>query len=300
MGILSLALAVASDALAGPLYGGYNGESEAWIEFPIYEENRIGYSIKILIGADVDLNWWAKFSISGLALIPYNLTRIAFSYDVGDVVSTSVNSLLPWPLQIGADSDERIWAATNFLVGIIGIDNNRTVWQETGLAGVWARGLDSLDNQWQWLKVLSVLVGVGDGSGVEGEGLLGQEESIPLKEDLVSSWKACKTCKEAYGPKISSLLVEKLTHDEIMVNLNRRAVRWNHQMTFLCLSDFLCNDGSGWLQTPLSSSGEVRGDNRLVEYVEEKILTAEIKDEIVALMDKFAQAIQPQLKDLEK
>ena len=186
IGILVMALAVTSNAFASPLYGGYNGESETWIEVSIFEQNVIGFSLKITVGADVDLNWWARFYVSGLFLLPYNVSRIGFSYDVGDVVSASFNSVLPWPLQVGADSNALIWAATSFLVGVVGVDNNNTRWQETGVPGFWARGMDSYDNQWQWIKVLPVLVGVGKSHDLEQGGSLNQEDLTKFEEELKS------------------------------------------------------------------------------------------------------------------
>lgn len=295
--MIMMTLAVASDTFAGPLYGGYNGESETWIEFPIYEENRIGFSLKIIVGADVDFNWWAKFSVSGLLLLPYNLTRIAFSYDVGDVVSTSFNSLLPWPLQFGADSNQLIWVITTFLVGVVGVDNNDTTWQETGVAGVWARGIDSRDNQWQWLKVLSVLVGVGNDSNLEREGLLNQEDLIGLEEELRPSKNKYQ---EEYGLNISSLLMEKLTDGEIMVNLRSLSQALSDKIMLLCLSNRLTDVKSRVSLTPDPLSATTSELNALHRYVEEKILTDELRWEIGILLDEFAHAIEPQLKAVKK
>lgn len=291
--ILVMALAVTSNAFASPLYGGYNGESETWIEVSIFEQNMIGFSLKITVGADVDLNWWAKFSVSGLYLWAYNLSRIGFTYDVGDVVSTSFNSVLPWPLQVGADSNELIWAITNFLVGIVGVDTNDTKWQETGVAGVWARGMDSYDNQWRWLKVLSVLVGVD----LEQEGSLNQEDFIRFEEELGSSKNKFE---EEYALKISSLLMEKLTDDEIMVNVRNLSEELNDRMTFLYLTNLLSDDKSrvSLILDPLS--GITSELNTLLRYVEEKILTDEIRGEMGILLDEFAQDIQPQLKAVKK
>lgn len=292
-----MTLAVASHAFAGPLYGGYNGESETWIEVSIYEENRIGFSLKITVGADVDLNWWARFSVSGLLFLPYNLTRIAFSYDVGDVVSTSFNSLLPWPLQVGVDSNELIWFMTNFLIGVVGVDNNDTIWQETGVAGVWARGMDSRDNQWQWLKVLSVLVGVGNGSGLEREGLLNQEDFKKLEEEPRPSKNKFE---EEYGLKISSLLMEKLTDDEIMVNLRNFSEALNNKIMFLSPTAFLSDHKSSVSLTLDPFIGTTSELNALHGYVEEKILTDELRWEIGVLLDEFAHAIEPRLKAVKK
>jgi len=295
--ILVMALAVTSNAFASPLYGGYNGESETWIEVSIFEQNMIGFSLKITVGADVDLNWWARFYVSGLFLLPYNLSRIGFSYDVGDVVSASFNSVLPWPLQVGADSNALIWAATSFLVGVVGVDNNNTRWQETGVPGFWARGMDSYDNQWQWIKVLPVLVGVGKSHDLEQGGSLNQEDLTKFEEELKSSKN---NFAEEYGLKISSLLMEKLTDDEIMVNVRNISEELNDRIMFLYLTNPLSDDNSRVSLTldPLSETTSEL--NTLLRYVEEKILTDEIRGEMDILLDEFAQDIQPQLKAVEK
>ncbi len=256
IGVFVMVLSATSNAFAGPLYGGYNGESEAWIEVSIVEENRIGFSLKISVGADSDLNWWARFGISGLFLLPYNVSHIGFSYDVGDVISASFATLLPLPLQVGADSNALVWARTNFLVGVIGADSNGTIWEETGVPGVWARGEDTNDNQWRWLKVLPVLVGVEENfaSNQGGSLIRFDEERRSLQNHFAKE----------YGAKISSLLVEKLTFP---------------------LDPF---------------NGTPSELNALLGYVEEKILTDEIRDEMSILLDGFAQDIQPRLKAIKK
>ena len=297
IGILVMALVVTSNAFASPLYGGYNGESETWIEVSILEQNMIGFSLKITVGADVDLNWWARFYVSGLFLLPYNLSRIGFSYDVGDVVSASFNSVLPWPLQIGADSNELIWAVTSFLVGVVGVDNNNTTWQETGVPGFWARGMDSHDNQWRWLKVLPVLVGVGEDLALEQGGSLNQEDLTKFEEEFRSSKN---NFAEEYGLKISSLLMEKLTDDEIMVNVKNLSEELNDRMTFLYLTNLSSDDKSGVSLTLDPLSGTMSELNTLLKYVEEKILTDEIRGKMGILLDGFAQDIQPQLKAVKK
>ncbi len=297
MGILLMALAVSSNAFASPLYGGYNGESETWIEVSIFEENRIGFSLKISVGADVDLNWWARFYVSGLFLLPYNLSRIGFSYDVGDVVSASFNSVLPWPLQVGADSNKLIWAATSFLVGVVGVDNNNTTWQETGVPGLWARGVDSHDNQWRWGKILPVLVGFKEDFVSEQGGSLNQEDFTKFEEELRSSKN---NFVEEYGLKISSLLMEKLTDDEIMANVRNLSEELNDRMTFLYLTNLLSDDKSRVSLTLDPLSGTTSELNTLLGYVEEKILTDEIRGEMGILLDEFAQDIQPQLKAVKK
>jgi len=296
-GILVMALSVTSNAFASPLYGGYNGESETWIEVSVFEENRVGFSLKVTIGADVDLNWWARLNVSSLLLFPYNVSRIGFSYDVGDVVSASFNSLLPWPFQVGADSNALIWAMTNFLVGVVGLDNNSTVWQETGVPGVWASGMDSHDNQWQWLKILPVLVGVGEDFASEQGRSLNREDFIRFEEEFRSSKN---NFAEEYGLKINSLLMEKLTDDEIMVNVRNLSEELNDRMTFLYLTNLSIGDkrSVSLILDPLSETTSEL--NTLLGYVEEKILTDEIRDEMGILMDEFAQDIQPQLKAVKK
>jgi hypothetical protein len=94
--------------------------------------------------------------------------------------------------------------------------------------------------------------------------------------------------------------MEKLTDDEIMVNVRSLSEKLNDRMTFLYLTNLPIGDKRS-VSLPLDLlSGTTSELNTLLRYVEEKILTDEIRGEMGILLDEFAQDIQPQLKAVKK
>ena len=297
IGIIMLSLVAASDNCASPLYGGYNGQSEIWSEVSIIEETNTLFSLKISVGADIDLNWWARFGISSLFLLPYNVYHIELSYEVGDVVSASITTLLPWPLQVGVDSNELVWTITNFLVSVVGVDSNNTIWEETGVPGVWARGSDNNDNQWQWLKLLPVLVGVGEDFALNQGGSLNQEDFKRFEEELRS---LKYHFADEYGPKISSLLIEKLNDDEIMEHVRNLSEILNDKRVLSPLTVLPINEKREGFD-PLGLLGRTSIElNALLTCMEEKVFTEETRDEVSILIGEIARDIKLQLKAIKK
>jgi len=182
-----LALCFASDTCASPLYGGYNGESEAWVEVFVIEEITIGFTLRVSVGVDPDLDVsWIRIGVSSLFLLPY-ISNIEISYETGDVISASLAGLLP--IKVGADTNNLKWIITNLSILVSGADSDSNVWNEWGLTGVFglpginAYGEDNNDHQWQWIKFFPVLVGWRVDSPISS---LGQEHALWCKEDLKS------------------------------------------------------------------------------------------------------------------
>ena len=93
--------------------------------------------------------------------------------------------------------------------------------------------------------------------------------------------------------------MEKLTDDGFLINVKNISEALSNEITFLGLTNLLSDDSRATLDLdPLS--GTTSELNTLRGYVEEKILTDEIRDEMGILLDEFAQDIQPQLKAVHK
>ena len=147
IGMIMLALVFPGAACASPLYGGYNGESEAWFEVYIVESADILFSLRISIGFDSDLtHLWVRAGISSLFLAPFNISSVGISYETGNIISASLDAILPWPFQVGADTNNLVWGVTSFLVGVSGSDSDGNVWVEAGVPGVTACGEVTQEN----------------------------------------------------------------------------------------------------------------------------------------------------------
>ena len=94
--------------------------------------------------------------------------------------------------------------------------------------------------------------------------------------------------------------MEKLTDDEIVVNVRNLSEELNDKIMFLYLTNLSSDDERSVSLTLDPLSGTTSELNTLLRYVEEKILTDEIRVEMGILLDGFAQDIQPQLKAVKK
>ena len=299
IGVIVLALAFACDTYASPLYGGYNGKSDIWVEFYIFEETTIGFSFRFSVGLDPNLNVsWIRIGVSSLFLLPYNISNIGFSYETGDIASASLTTLLPWPLQFGADTNNLQWIITNLLIFVVGVDTDGNMWWERGIPGVWAYGGDSNDNQWQWIKLFSVLLGMKVNLTSSNQGIsLGQENSLRFEEKLRSLQDHfVREC----GPKLSALLTERLTDDEIMENIINLAEALNDRIAVLPLNVLSIYENRKGMPPINPSSGIPSELNVLLTYLEEEVFTDEIRDEMSIFLDVIAKDIQPRLKALKK
>jgi len=74
----------------------------------------------------------------------------------------------------------------------------------------------------------------------------------------------------------------------------------NDKIMFLYLTNLSSDDERSVSLTLDPLSGTTSELNTLLRYVEEKILTDEIRGEMGILLDEFAQDIQPQLKAVKK
>jgi hypothetical protein len=293
MGMVVLALVAASHTYASPLYGGYNGQSETWIEIYIVKVNRIGFSLRISVGVDTDSNVWIRIGFSSL-LISACLYKIELSYETGDILSISGRGLLP--LKIGADTDNLQWIITNLVVIVAGIDTNSNVWWETGCPGIYS-GQDSNDNRWRWVKVLTVLVGWRRDLTSNQRISPSQENSLELEEEIRSLQDHFA---REYSPKLSALLIERLTDDEVMEDMINFSEALTDRITLLSLFSLPINENrEGFYPIdPLSRTPSEL--NALLKYAEEEIFTEEVKDEINALLDTFARDMQPRLRAIRK
>lgn len=301
IGIIILALFAGSDTCASPLYGGYNGESEQWIEISVVDEATVGFSLSISIGTDTE-NTWTRIGVSSLFLLPY-IYKLEFSYETGDISSVSLTSLLLLPVKVGIDSNDLSWVITNRLISVTGEASDGTSWEEAlisqggELRGIYYDGKDSNGNEWQWIRLFGVLVGWGEGGPLSSAGILNQGNFISPEKGLVS---LRHRLTETYGSKLCTLLVEKLTDDAVMEGVidQLKALNTKSSLPLTVLPVY----GNGEkFSSPVDPTSTVSSEFvPLLKYIEEKFLTEEIRDEIKAFSDAFARDIHPQLEAIKK
>lgn len=297
IGMVVLTLAFAGEATASPLYGGYNGASEAWFEVFIVESADILFSLRISIGFDIDSHLWVRAGISSLFLVPWGISSVGISYETGNILSASIDSILPWPFQVGADTNSLIWGVTSLLVGISGRDSDDNVWVEAGFPGVSACGEviqeSGQENGWCWLKILPVLVG----TRVD----LPSDRGISLsKENFRKYEKEFKSLRDYFAgecsPQFSRMLREKLAGEGVMENLGVLSGAVNSRVAFPLAALPIQERGRGFdaLGAPTTEL------DALLKYIEEEIFTGEIKEEMDIFLDDFAREMKPRLEAIKK
>jgi hypothetical protein len=292
IGILMLVLFTGSKAYASPLYGGYNGESESWIEVFIINEVTIGFSLRVSLGIDSGLNAsWVRVGISSFFTLPY-VSKLEFSYETGDIASLSVTGLLP--VKVGADTTGLRWAIVNLVVRVFGADTDGNWWWEEGLPGLslGASGWDSKGNEWQWVKLFRVLIGWNTEESVSRQSISLSGKNSRRREKKLMSLRHQLT--KAYGSRLRALLIEKFTDGAVMEGII------NHLETLNARMALPIYENKGAL-LPMDPSSVMTSDlDSLLEYIEEEIFTDEIKDEINVFSDSFARDIKPQLEAVKK
>ena len=176
--LVALGVGSAAETRATPLYGGYNGQSTSWVEYKIGDVETNLTSASIIFGSDSNDRSWVRMRVS---LVPF-FTRLEYTRDHLGIQSVALNTLFPWPVQLGSEimetpGDIPLWWVTAYLVlGTGGIDSEGNSWAETGIPGVYGMGSDSAGNQWLWFKVGDYLRGFGeDYAPVEPAGVPGDD-----------------------------------------------------------------------------------------------------------------------------
>ncbi len=294
IGMVVLALVFPGATCASPLYGGYNGESESWIEVFIVESADILFSLRISIGFDIDLtHLWVRAGISSLFLAPFNISSVGISYETGNILSATVDSILPWPYQVGADTNNLLWVVTSLLAGVSGSDSDDNVWGEVGIPGVFACGEVNQENGWCWVKILPVLVG----TQVD---LLSDRVISLSKENFRKYGEEFKTLRDyfagEYSPQFSRMLKEKLAGEEVMGKLGVLSGAVSSRVAFPLAALPIQEDERRFdaLGAPTTEL------NALLKYIEEEIFTGEIKEEMDIFLDDFAREMKPRLEAIKK
>ena len=159
-----LAVGLAAEVRATPLYGGYNGLSTSWVEYKIGDVETSWTAASILFGADTNERNWVRMRIS---LVPLFM-RLEYTRDYLGIQSVAFNTLFPWPLQLGSEFMEMPgeippwWITAYLILGVGGFASDGTSWTETGIPGVYGIGADSSGNQWLWVKAGNFLQGYGE------------------------------------------------------------------------------------------------------------------------------------------
>lgn len=161
---LVLTLGSATGVRATPLYGGYNGMSTSWVEYKIGDVETSWTAASILFGADTNGRTWVRMRIS---LVPL-LMRLEYTRDYLGIQSVAVNTLFPWPVQLGSELMKTPgelppwWITVYLILGVGGFTSDGSNWSETGIPGVYGIGADSNANQWLWVKSGNFLQGYGE------------------------------------------------------------------------------------------------------------------------------------------
>ena len=288
-----MAVLFTSRTHATPLYGGYNGESETWLEFRVTGINTLLFSANVFLGVDNNDHRWAKFRIS---LIPF-IVRMDVTYDSNDILSVNLSTLLPWPIRVGTEIDlygegrSLWWFVVNVVSGIAGADSGNTTWAETGVPGVYGYGKDSQDNEWTWVKILNWLVGWGEDFQIDGELLTNQNNSRDFEKELRSLQE---DCSEAYAGKMNGLL-KKFTAGNVMKDMVLLSEKLQKRAAWLPL------DQNGEGVPGVLPLGELHaGLDSLSDTIKEEVFTGEVKSELQKLLNSFARDSQPPLKKISE
>jgi hypothetical protein len=262
---------------ATPLYGGYNGESTAWSEYTAVDMGNSLYRLKVTLGVDTNANSWVRVFFS---TVPF-ITRVEFTYDSFDILSGNFSTYLPWPIKVGSQIQNNgsgdpllQWFSTYLIFGVSGFDTNGTVWTETGVPGLSARGFDTSANEWQWLKILNWLFGVGEDFSEESS-LLDLQGSQEFEKEIASLQDQLTFNYEA---RMNSLL-ELFTSQEVI----RAVTQASNESVFATRRPLDCFQANS--HCPTSSLGTT-------------IFTQEVKAELKTLLTVFAQDVQHPLKQL--
>jgi hypothetical protein len=284
-----MAVLFTSRTHATPLYGGYNGESETWLEFNIGGINTLLFSVKVFLGVDANDHRWAKFRIS---MIPF-IVRLDVTYDSADIVSINFSTLLPWPIQVGTEIDiygegrSLWWLVVNVVSHIAGADSEGTTWKEQGLPGVWGSGNDSKGNEWVWLKILNGLFG----ATIDGELFLQKNNAKDFEEELLSLQDHYS---QAYADQINVLL-EKFTDGNVMKEMVDLSEKFHKQAVQL---PFAQNNQGLPVVAPL---GELQPElDSLSDTIKEEVFTEEVRGELQKLLNSFARDSQPPLRKIRE
>jgi len=284
-----MAVLVTSRSHATPLYGGYNGESEAWLEYRIAGVDTLLFSVKVFLGGDVHDHRWAKFRIS---IIPF-IVRLDVTYDSADIVSLNFSTLLPWPIQIGTEIDvygegrSLWWLVVNVVGAIAGADSEGTTWKEDGLPGVWGIGSDTKDNTWTWYKFLNLLFGVGHDIPIDGELFLRENNSADFEEELLSLQE---DYSQAYADQINVLL-EKFTDGNVMKEMVDLSEKLHKRAVPLPFAQNTKGVPLGALQSELDS---------LSDTIKEEVFTEEVRGDLQKLLKSFARDSQSPLRKISE
>jgi len=294
VGVIVLALVVACDTNASPLYGGYNGESKIWAEFYIVEETTIGFSLRVSIGTDTK-NLWIRMGISSLFLIFSNISNIGVSYETGGILSLNVTTLSP-PIKWGVDTNDLGWFIMDWLIVITGLDTDGNFWGEGRIPSIGAYGGDNNDNKWWWIKLRPVLMGMKVDLTSNQGSPISQENALRCEKEL--GFLQAHSVRK-YSPKLSALLIEKVTNSEIMENMISLAEALSYRRALFPLKVLSLYENSKGIPPIDPSSGMPSELNVFLTYLEEEVFTDEVRDEMDIFLDAFAKDVQPQLEVLK-
>ncbi len=125
---------------ASPLYGGYNGESEFWIDAYFF-------------GMDDQARWWIRIP----ATLVQGSLRLIFKYESSGVVSTEIaGSDIPYVsggsnFLFGVDTSGSFWTESYEANVSVGSDSNGNSWTEQTIFDYFGTGSDNSNQRWGFL-----------------------------------------------------------------------------------------------------------------------------------------------------
>jgi hypothetical protein len=288
--LVVLGVSSAAETLATPLYGGYNGQSTSWVEYKIGNVETNLTSASIIFGSDSNDRSWVRMRVS---LVPF-FTRLEYTRDHLGIQSVALNTLFPWPVQLGSEimetpGDIPLWWITSYLVlGTGGIDSEGNSWAETGIPGVYGMGSDSAGNQWLWFKVGDYLRGFGeDYAPVEPAG-------VPGDAIIPRTAQSLRSLRGRFDESLGKALAARLQSAEFM----RAAAQCSyalHGAAYGSVTGALSAGGG------LGMGDAAAGKNRAcvqscVPALSEQ-LTGDTGDGLGMLLEDFVREVRPLLRE---
>jgi hypothetical protein len=135
--VFLLCLITAAPLSASPLYGGYNGESDFWVDV-------------FFCGIDNEARWWVRIPVP----IVSGTLRINFKYESTGVVSAEVvGSNIPFfsggnDFLMGMDTSGLYWSEYYDVNVSGGTDSNGNTWVEPTFLDYLGTGTDNKDHLW--------------------------------------------------------------------------------------------------------------------------------------------------------
>ena len=250
MVVFMMCVLTAAPLKASPLYGGYNGESNFWVDVYFF-------------GIDDQMRWWVRIPVY-LALAGREL-RVNLKYERNGVISAEIAIAAIFEegtILFGADTSGLTW--NEFYEPSLlttGSDKNGTNWTEQNLLQIFGTGSDSNGHSWGY-----VTIGAQTAFPIK----VGISLSSPEPEPSVTSNPFLTRTEQNALPSLTSFLREDGAGE--LINF----------LASLSVDDELRRDVAFLDQRSLDMK-------EIVEFADEKVFTQERKEVIEGMINSFIQ-----------